>query len=38
VAAEGQVCRGMAAPGEYAGGVIGHQELAALLAPFGMIV
>ena len=38
MAAEGQVCRGMAAPGEYAGGVIGHQELAALLAPFGMIV
>ncbi|MGH3156598.1 MAG: hypothetical protein ACRDNF_08510 [Streptosporangiaceae bacterium] len=28
----------MAAPGEYAGGVIGHQDLAALLAPFGMIV
>jgi hypothetical protein len=38
MAAEGQVCRGMAAAGEYAGGVIGHQELAALLAPFGMIV
>jgi hypothetical protein len=28
----------VARPGEYAGEVIGHEELAALLAPFGMIV
>lgn len=28
----------MARPGEYAGGVIGPEELAAMLAPFGMIV
>ena len=30
--------RVMAEPGEYAGRVIGQQDLAALLAPFGMIV